>query len=178
MPMSDEIRQHLSALCDDELHGHECQSTVEALSRDAQLREALGRYQLISDVLHNNYRTAADQQLAARVSAAITDEPTVLAPRGARRTHSRWRRAAAGFAVAASVAAVSLVGIQSLHQESPQPVAQAPQPQEYMRLQPPASLASAQPPQAVPRLDAYLVNHNEVSRAIPLIRPVSQEGQR
>ncbi len=168
--MNEEQRQRLSALCDGELEARERLDAIDELGREGELRETFGRYQLISDVLRNNYRQAEDQQLAARVRAALADEPTVLSPRRAP-SAPRWRQLGAGLAVAASVAAVAVVGIQVINEEPELVQLQADAPQEYIRLQaPPTSVAVS--PRAQPPLEAYVVNHNEASQAARL---VSQE---
>lgn len=185
--MNDEKQQRISALCDGELGARERLDTLDALERDSQLRDTFGRYQMISDVLHNNYRCAADHELAARVRAALCDEPTVLAPRRHLPRLSRWQQLGAGFAVAASVAMVSLIGIQSLNDDSAsQLVAEGPQ--EYIRLQQPTVVAekrertregnlniSPVAATASSPLEPYVVNHNELSRA-PFNRAFAVEG--
>ncbi len=180
--MNDEQRQRISALCDGELEARERLDAIDAIDRDPRLRDTFGRYQMISDVLHNNYRRVEDHDLAARVRGALSDEPTVLAPRSRPSRLSPWQRLGAGFAVAASVAAVAVVGIQVINEE---PAAQvvADGPREYIRLQQPTVVAEKRehtlnvaPVAARSRspLEHYVVNHNAISNA-PFTRPLSEE---
>ncbi len=187
--MNEEQRQRISALCDGELEARERLDAIDDIGRDPALRDTFGRYQMISDVLHNNYRRAEDHALLARVREALADEPTVLAPPRRTPRFSSWRPLAAGFAVAASVAAVAVVGIQVINEE---PAAQlaAEAPREYIRLQQPTVVAEKReraregnlniaPVAARSKspLAPYVVNHNEVSR-IPMNNPqASGENQ-
>ncbi|HEX22483.1 MAG TPA: hypothetical protein ENH21_03540, partial [Chromatiales bacterium] len=121
---------------------------IDALGGDAEARERWERFHLASDALHGNLPEAIDPQFASRVMAAIEDEPTILAPPPRKssaptvRTHtsSRLSKRFAGFAVAASVAAIAVMGVESLYHEDPvaplnQQVAENNTlPSEYIRL--------------------------------------------
>ena len=68
--------------------------------------------------MRNELPKQLDTDLASRVAAALADEPTVLAP-VAKAATSRWQpavvrvlRGAGQFAMAASVAAVTILGVQ------------------------------------------------------------------
>ena len=74
-------------------------------------RAAWARYHLIGDVLRDSSSTIAPAEFAASIAARIADEPTVLAPR--RRTKSAMRPVA-GFAIAASVATLAVIGVQRM----------------------------------------------------------------
>lgn len=161
--MSDEQRQRISALNDGELDKPGTVRVAAELARDSDLRSTLGRYQLIRDVLQNNYGCREDHQLAARVSAALEQEPTVLAPRD-----SRWRDAlfkpAAGLAVAASVAGLALLAIHNINTaEEPSTVIAAPSDAEYIRIEQPPIAVASQQEERNQQLEQYLVNHNEYS---------------
>ena len=89
-------------------------TTGEALAGVAATngtRAAWARYHLIGDVLRDNSSAIAPAEFAASISALIADEPTVLAPR--QRTKSAMRPVA-GFAIAASVATLAVIGIQRM----------------------------------------------------------------
>lgn len=89
-------------------------TTGEALAGVAATngtRAAWARYHLIGDVLRDNSSAIAPPEFAASISALIADEPTVLAPR--QRTKSAMRPVA-GFAIAASVATLAVIGIQRM----------------------------------------------------------------
>ena len=108
--------EQLSALMDGELEDPLRDESLAAVGRDAEMAARWERYHLISDVLHREVSGASlTGGLAERVSEALRDEPTVLAPRPPawRRLGARVGRQVAGLAVAASVAvAVVLVAWQ------------------------------------------------------------------
>ena len=74
------------------------------------MRRAWGRYHLISDALQNNLPSHMDPHLADRISRSLQHEPTLLIPEIPGRR--ALLRPLAGLAVAASVAAMAIVGIQ------------------------------------------------------------------
>jgi sigma-E factor negative regulatory protein RseA len=122
------MKQRLSAMMDDAAEDHECESCVKRLKDDPELRAAWDAYHLIGDALRGH--TAPD--IVARVQRRLAAEPTVLAPRAIE--PARRRAAWYGLSMAASVAAVALVGwmalpLFDLQQESPPRVtAQVPAP--------------------------------------------------
>ena len=77
--MSDEISEQLSALVDDELGEVERPLLLGRLQRDAELREILGRYQLISEVMRGTGQLST-LGIAERVRQALEQES---APSGA-----------------------------------------------------------------------------------------------
>lgn len=104
--MKDQFAEQLSALLDGELNTQEQDRTVSRLLGDDQTAmNKLGRYQLIGGVVRGEYDVLASE-ISGRVSAALADEPTVLAPP---RRAWRWAKPAAGIAVAASVAVAAIV---------------------------------------------------------------------
>ena len=68
--MSDEIREQLSALADDELSDVEQPLLLGRVQRDAELRECLGRYQLIGEVMRGIADTAT-LGVADRIQSAL-----------------------------------------------------------------------------------------------------------
>ncbi len=167
--MSEKRKESVSALVDGELTG-DSQSTIDDLLKTPALKANWARYHLISDSLKGNLPEAADSGLAARISASIQAEPTVLAPQAA--SKNRFYKPLAGFAIAASVAAMAILGIQQNQQ------AVGSQDQQLV------SFAAQKPANAIPvqqaalnatseaqlrqvkantraRLNSYLVNYNE-----------------
>lgn len=105
--------------------------TGAARERDEQ--ETWSRYHLIGDALRDELPPVCAFDLADRVSAALADEPTILAPRA-----SRWQtqirpmlgnllRQGGQFAIAASVAAVTILGVRH-YQLGEQALARQPAP--------------------------------------------------
>jgi len=98
------MKEKLSAMMDDALDDGEREQCMRRLAEDAELRTVWEVYHQIGDTLRGH--TAP--QIAARVRARLAAEPTVLAPRRAASPPRRSVRVP--LAVAASVAAVALVG--------------------------------------------------------------------
>jgi sigma-E factor negative regulatory protein RseA len=172
--MSDEIREQLSALVDDELNELERPLLLGRLQRDAGLRERFGRYQLIGEVLRGAGRTAT-LSVAGRVRDALErEQPGPLVP--ARRAGYPWKPLA-GVGVAASVALVAVLAVTTLRDsavDNPPPlasgeaasrVAQADRQreQQWQRIE----------PRIDARLSGYLVNHSEyaASRGMQGVMP-------
>ena len=120
--MTNSSDEQVSALIDGELDEHECHSAVDKLLTQGDMRKAWGRYHLIRDTLNHGLPNGVDHDFSSRVMAALENEPTVLAP--PTRVGSSWRRHVAGLAVAASVAAVAVMGVQFMYQQDGQAPAQ------------------------------------------------------
>ena len=106
--MNDELKQQVSGLLDDRAEELQVHTMDQILASEA-LKQTWWRYQLISDVMKQNLPAVIDRSLAARISAIVADEPAVLAP--ANLPARRYLRPLAGLAIAASVAAVAVIGI-------------------------------------------------------------------
>ena len=102
--MTDRIKEQLSAFLDGELPEAETTLLLKRLERDEDLKGTLSRYSLVGAVMRSDGDMPAARNVAARVRAAIADEP----PFGSRRA-PRWLRPAAGLAVAASVALATVL---------------------------------------------------------------------
>lgn len=169
----------ISALMDGELDDRAAAQLIETLGREPaspiveQALDAWRAYHLISDAMRET--RVLSEGFAARVSAALDKEPTVLAPRlraPARPQPRRW------YALAASVAAVALVAwLGFAPQQSTVPMAQAPQP----------VVAAKTAPVTVPLPSGtsdYLLAHQGYSPRIylqgmaPYVRTVSEEARR
>jgi sigma-E factor negative regulatory protein RseA len=98
-------REALSAALDDELPAQELRFLLRALDHDAALQDTWARYEALRDGLRGSLPPRrASTDFVARVSAAVTGETFAKAPR---RRH--WLRWSAGGALAASVAAATLM---------------------------------------------------------------------
>jgi len=177
---NEELDSQLSAMFDDELPQAECELLARRLSRDPQLKARWGRYALISVALRGERSVRLNADVARRVAVALASEPVledVPARANARpATFGRWRQAAAGAALAASVAAVSilwlrnqgttdvLVADQTSASLPPAAVVGSPEPDIY------TVPTVADPPSIVPtaELANYVVAHSEF--ATPLVR--------
>lgn len=107
--MSDAKKERLSAFMDGELEGPGQGDAVDQLLEEPELMDAWGRYHLVSDCLKQRLPDRLDRDLAASVSRALQDEPAIVAPVAFLRPLAR---PAAGFAIAASVAALAVLGVQ------------------------------------------------------------------
>jgi sigma-E factor negative regulatory protein RseA len=177
--MKDSLYEQLSALVDDELTGSEHELLFRHIEKDEQIYGRLARYQLISDALQHHLPERVDPSFSLRLKRLLQAEPAL-------RGHPRLAalvRPIAGLAVAASVAVVAVVSLQTPRQDASAPaesVAALPAPDGYLRVQDEAP-AMAAPGTADRKLDIYLVNHNEyaVNRGmqgmLPYVRLVGHE---
>jgi negative regulator of sigma E activity len=116
--MNEELDSQLSAMFDDELAHAECELLARRLSRDTELKSRWGRYAMIAAAIRAEHGVRLHVQVAHRVSALVISEPALGAPVAARAAPLRWWRPLAGVAVAAGVAAVSILWLRG---QSPLP---------------------------------------------------------
>ncbi len=187
--MANDRRENVSALVDDEVRGAELRSLLDDLRQDSELQGCWSRYHLVSDALHANLSLADATRLSERVWAALEDEPTVLAPRRNTRLPPLAKQAA-GLAIAASVAAIAIISVQSfvpkpatnLFNAQVAQVAQVVPPDNLAQLASATELSPAQQAAVRNSLNPYLVNHNEYSASsgmqgvLPYARIVSYES--
>jgi sigma-E factor negative regulatory protein RseA len=155
------MKEKLSALLDGELEPIELEQTVKQTVAEPQMRGAWGRYYLIRDVMRQQLDSLAAPGLVDAVSSRLVSEPSILVPRRRSALRAKAVQMVAGLAVAASVAAVAIVGVRwySPDEEAPQLVAQSVQEADYVR-------GGATRWQAVSTdvehdLNMYLVQHSE-----------------
>ncbi len=112
--MNEELDSQLSAMFDDELAPGECELLARRLSRDEQLKARWGRYAVVGAAIRSERGVRLNAPLAGLVSAIILAEPALAAAHGgARRTRVRWWQPVAAAAVAAGVAAVSVLWLRA-----------------------------------------------------------------
>ena len=111
--MNEELDSQLSAMFDDELAPGECELLARRLSRDEQLKARWGRYAVIGAAIRSERGVRLNAPLAGRVSAVILDEPALATAYTARRSGVRWWQPVAAAAVAAGVAAVSVLWLRA-----------------------------------------------------------------
>ena len=172
--MNEELESQLSAMFDDELPSGECELLARRLSRDAALQGRWGRYAAIGAAVRGDVRVGG--RVAQKVSVAIIAEAE-LAATPVRRARSGTRPAAlvwrgvAGAAVAASVAALSILwlhggyssGSGTLVARAAAPVAPAPETRASYVVP-----RSAEQRMTVPatELANYVVAHSEFSTPV------------
>ncbi len=113
--MNEELDSQLSAMFDDELLPQECELLARRLSRDGELKARWGRYAVMGAVIRAERGVRLNAPLAHRVSAVLLAEPELGATTAvpARRPSVRWWQPLAGGAVAAGVAAASILWLRA-----------------------------------------------------------------
>jgi len=158
--MSEQKYEKLSAIIDDESDIND--ELIQKICADEELLARWQSYHLIRDTLTQHLPEHGAVDISARVAAALENEPTVLAP--VRRTiPQKLLKQAAGLAVAASVATIAIMAVQTNKLESNDAttsVARIEQPKIDNSAIAQARLRN----QAIQsKLNGYLVNHNEYS---------------
>ena len=139
MTIEQEKGEKLSSLFDDELNPQHSEQFIGSLCKDDEMKACLERYQMISDSMRNQLPAGIKQDFAHSVMTAIESEPTVLAPVTRPSIipdfSSIVTKKVAGFAIAASVATIAVIGVQSQNSDEPQQMATTmPDKSEYVRL--------------------------------------------
>ena len=116
--MKEELDSQLSAMFDDELPEDQCQLLARRLSRDEALKARWRRYAVIGAAVRAERGVRLDTNLAARVNAVISAEPaltgeSVAKGESGRGGGMRWWQPVAGGAIAAGVAAMSVMWIRA-----------------------------------------------------------------
>ena len=166
--MSDKITEQLSAWMDGELIDGEKGLLIKRLEQDPDLRGYWARYHTISDALCRKLPLAIDRCFAARVIEAIGKESDLKMTAGRSRSGSTlpFLKPAAGLMIAASVAAIAILSVQSVTRQIAPLTAQVPAasaPKLYAQLTPSAARTAwnRPSPEMASRLNNYLINHSE-----------------
>jgi sigma-E factor negative regulatory protein RseA len=117
--MNEELDSQLSAMFDDELPEDQCQLLARRLSRDDALKARWRRYAVIGAAVRagradGQPSARLDTNLASRVSAVLSAEPAltgVVAGETRKAAGMRWWQPVVGGAIAAGVAAMSVLWI-------------------------------------------------------------------
>lgn len=192
--MSEKSREQISALMDGEQETGSI-FILSAMSNNEEFRQTWNRYHLIGEVLRGNLAENFDPGFVSRVSQAIENDAAYHASAGNRKL--LFLKPLAGLAIAASVAAVAVLGVRQVgvtpgSDSSPELVANNQSPGttavQKRRAVPvsdtPAMIRPDQirsPVDAESRLNRYLVNYNEyrtnagVQGMLPYVRIVAHE---
>ena len=111
--MNDAIKEQISAYVDGELTEAESALLVRRLSQDAELRALAAQYLSIGRAVRGEAMPAGLDSLRSRVAAGI-DNADAVAEGDERDAGPKWMRPVAGIGIAATVAAVALLGLQSV----------------------------------------------------------------
>ena len=107
------MKEDLSAFMDGELSGQDQERVTALLAENAVLKASWERYHLIRAAMRNEV-VGVSSGLAGRIAARLQSEPAVLAPQRWHQTRQKVMKLVGSLAIAASVAAVAIVGIQFL----------------------------------------------------------------
>ncbi len=156
---NEHLKEKLSALVDNELDELEERRVFTALEGDVALRRTWERYHLVRAALHQDVDVVVAQDAAEQVARRIDAEPSTAV---SFRRH-RVTRFIGTLAIAASVAAIAITGVQWVHQPVPAPLpalaASIPAPQNFIRSG--TTRWDMKEPEAESALNAYLVEHDE-----------------
>jgi hypothetical protein len=111
--MNDALRMQISAFIDGELPENESELLLRRLSQDAALRQQVARYLEIGRLVRRDRDVPGMDQLRGRIAVALGDQP----PHEEDEQHvvgSALMTPTTGVAVAATVAAVALLGLSQL----------------------------------------------------------------
>lgn len=157
--MSEQLRESLSALMDDEANELELQRLLKQLGDDSELRSTWVRYNAARSAINGHEVSHLQLDISSRVREAIDSAP---APEQ-QSLRQRLLRPVASFAVAASVAATVVMGGQQLAQVSEQDPYGA------------GTVASgASPVGLVNSLGATTVRASYGTEAVPVLQPAAR----
>lgn len=182
MSNTDDMKEKLSALVDDELDDLDERRVMAALEKDADLRRTWERYHMVRLALHQELDAFMPSGMAERVAARINMEP---ANTGSFR-RQKFTRYAGTLAIAASVAAIAIASVQWFNRPVSAPVtplaAVQPVPENIIRAGTTRWDVQQKEPEAVSALNAFLVEHNEFASSsgiggmMPYVRVVGYDN--
>lgn len=109
--MNEAIKMQLSAFVDGELLENEKELLLRRLSQDAALRQQVAEYLAIGRAMRNETQLVGANELRSRVADALNDKPLQDSGGEVEPGRNRLLRPLAGFAVAATVAMVAILGL-------------------------------------------------------------------
>ena len=111
--MNDALKLQISAFVDGELPANESELLLRRLSQDAALRQQVSRFLEIGRLMRQDREVPGMNQLRGRIAAALGEEPTQTDDKQDV-VGSALMTPTTGVAVAATVAAVALLGLSQL----------------------------------------------------------------
>jgi len=183
MTIDSDKGEKLSSFIDGELSREHCETLISSICKDEDMKSCLARYQIISDSMKNQLPDGIKKDFVHCVMSAIDSEPTILAPsRSTPRKHvssgnviyiPSFAKKVAGFAIAASVATIAIVGVQNQNQDPGSQVVAMPENSEFVRLQNQASMTASTDPVIIPKsTSGYSTASSPITRnSIPQLKP-------
>jgi sigma-E factor negative regulatory protein RseA len=160
--MNDALRMQVSAFIDGELPENETELLLRRLSQDPALRQLVAEYLSIGRAIRREREIPGLGELRGRIARSLGEEPPIDIQPASGPRRLNWMKPVAGLAIAASVAALAVVGLRSM--EAPPGAAretlQAGAPAAYTQPRPEAA-ASRQEPSDM--LMQYYLRHGETS---------------
>ncbi len=118
--MTDKSAENLSVLTDGECPQRELTFTLRRLAGDDDLKARWQRYQLIGDAMRGELPESIDLGLADRVHQCLQNEEKKSSPKATTQKIKSWYKPVTGFALAASVTALTFVNFQPDNDEFPE----------------------------------------------------------
>lgn len=159
--MSEQLRESMSALMDDEANELELQRLLKQVGDDSELRATWVRYNAVRSAMSGQHISHLQLDISSRVREAIDASPAGAGEKESLR--QRLFRPMASFAVAASVAATVVIGGQQLAQVSGNDPYGAD-----------AIASGASPVGLVNSLGATTVRASYGTEAIPVLQPAAR----
>ncbi|MFQ6006841.1 MAG: sigma-E factor negative regulatory protein [Woeseia sp.] len=154
------MKESLSAMMDAQLSEAEQARVLAAVSHDPELGKTWERYHLIRAVLSKELGSVVPTGLSDRIADRIRDLPPPISSgvyaAGRGRSVAKW---VGSLALAASVAAVAILGAQWFAPHERQPLPQVAQQGEYIRAG--TTRWDTDEPEVAKALNVYLVQHSE-----------------
>lgn len=169
MTMSVNENELLSAFIDGELQGAELDQVLNLIETNPEIYKRVYCYQLGSDVLHEHVTAEPDFDFSQRLATALTDEPVYSLDDAVDKPTAQiiplkqtfWKQAA-GFAVAASIGAIAVVGVMSNSQTmSGASLAGSANNHVQQVASTSGQRWTVDEPDVAEQLNTYLVGHNE-----------------
>jgi len=167
--MSEQQRQQLSALVDEEIEPPLVQATLSAVASNKGLSDAWERYHLIGAGIRSEPLRGEYRRIASLVSSRIADEPVPPVRAVARRRRPSRLGPFAGVALAASAAFFAVFAVPQLFEperrdRTPAVAKNLPPPKPFLLASSPQRW-HVDKPDLESKLDRLLVTHQEQSQA-------------
>ena len=110
--MNETIRMQVSAFVDGELPDNESELLLRRLCQDAELRQVVAEYYAIGRVMRTEAAVPGLANLRDRIGAALDENAAQAVIEAIEPVRRNYLRPVGGIAIAATVAAVALLGLQ------------------------------------------------------------------
>ncbi|MEX2122530.1 MAG: RseA family anti-sigma factor [Woeseia sp.] len=111
--MNDALKMQISAFVDGELPENESELLLRRLSQDTVLRHQAAEYLQVGRLIRREREVRGMGELRARIASALGEQPVETQAK-VEQPRNRLLKPAAGFAIAATVAVVALVGLRQV----------------------------------------------------------------